>query len=58
MVVGGVTDFVWGVDAEGKPLESIATPLSLSKRQYRAGEAVASGPTGGLNAHVRRTRSQ
>jgi hypothetical protein len=34
-------------DAEGRSLESIATPLSLSRRRYVAGEAVASGPTAG-----------
>jgi MFS family permease len=58
MVIAGVTEFIWGVDAEQKSLETIASPLSLSRRQYLAGEAVASGPTGGLTAHVRRTRRE
>jgi len=31
MVIGGVTEAFLGVDAEGKSLESIATPLSARR---------------------------
>jgi MFS family permease len=58
MVLGGLTEFVWGVDAERKSLESIAAPLSISRRDFVAGDAVASGLTGGLTHHVRRTRRE
>ena len=30
MVVGGVAEIAWGVAAEGKSLEAIATPLSVT----------------------------
>ncbi|GAA2418287.1 MFS transporter [Streptomyces glaucosporus] len=53
MIAGGVTAFVWGVDAERRSLENIAVPLSAVTAD--AGEASASGLTGGLTAHVRRT---
>jgi MFS family permease len=58
MIVGGIVESAWGVDAEGKLLEEIATPLSIRPiRHLRriAGEVVASGVTGGLHPHVRRT---
>jgi hypothetical protein len=56
MVVAGIAEFVRGVDAERQSLEHVAASLSLSRRQYLAGEGVASGTTGGLTWHVRRTR--
>ena len=59
MILGGIVEFVWGVDAEGRSLEEIARPLSirpLRRLRRLAGEVVASGVTGGLHPHVRRTR--
>jgi MFS family permease len=53
MFLGGLTAFVWGVNAERRSLEQIATPLSA--RMVGSGEAAASGLTGGLTSHVRRT---
>ena len=35
MVIGGIITFVLGVDAERKPLEEVADPLSLANRQQR-----------------------
>ena len=52
MILGGLTEFVWGVNAERKPLEDIATPLSA--RRQLATSAMESGLTGGLSPHVRR----
>jgi MFS family permease len=52
MIVGGVVEYLWGVDAERRSLESVATPLSA--RTAAAVGAVASGLTGGLTPHVRR----
>jgi MFS family permease len=53
MLIGGLIEFVWGVDAERRSLEDVATPLSV-----RAVTAAAeSGLTGGLTSHVRRTWS-
>ncbi|TCO20274.1 putative MFS family arabinose efflux permease [Kribbella steppae] len=50
MIIGGLVEFVWGVNAERRSLEAVATPLSA-----RAATAAAeSGLTGGLTAHVRR----
>jgi MFS family permease len=53
MVLGGVTALVWGVNAERKSLENIAVPLSAVVAA--AGGSAASGLTGGLTSHVRRT---
>jgi MFS family permease len=50
MIIGGFVEYVWGVDAERRSLEAVATPLSA-----RAATAAAeSGLTGGLTSHVRR----
>jgi MFS family permease len=59
MILGGIVEFVWGVDAEGRSLEEIARPLSirpLRRLRRLASEVVASGVTGGLHPHVRRTK--
>jgi MFS family permease len=53
MVVGGLVEFVWGVNAERRSLEDVALPLA-ARRTTATGHAVASGLTGGLAAHVRR----
>ncbi|GAA4831332.1 MFS transporter [Kitasatospora terrestris] len=53
MVAGGLTAYRWGVDAERRSLESVAIPLSAVT--VRAGDTSASGLTGGLTSHVRRT---
>jgi MFS family permease len=62
MVAGGVIEFIWGVDAERRSLEDIATPLSVRRPISRARElarrAVASGLKGGLESHVRHERRQ
>jgi hypothetical protein len=29
MIVGGLVEIVFGIDAEGKPLEQIAAPLTV-----------------------------
>jgi MFS family permease len=50
MIVGGLIEFIWGVDAERQSLEAVATPLSA--RAVTAG--TESGLTGGLTSHVRR----
>ncbi|WP_344109647.1 MFS transporter [Kribbella alba] len=50
MLIGGLLEFAWGVNAERQSLEAIATPLSV--RAVIAG--AESGLTGGLTAHVRR----
>jgi MFS family permease len=52
MIVGGLVGFMWGVDAERRSLEAVATPLSA--RAAAASRACASGLTGGCTAHVRR----
>ena len=50
MIIGGLVEFAWGINAERRSLEAVATPLSA-----RAATAAAeSGLTGGLTAHVRR----
>jgi len=51
MIVGGLIELAWGVDAERRPLEAVATPLSVSAVTAGA----ESGLTGGLTPHVRRT---
>jgi MFS family permease len=51
MIIGGVIEFIWGVDAEGRSLEAVATPLSA---QAVAACCAQSGLTGGLTSHVRR----
>ncbi|MEV6894751.1 MFS transporter [Kribbella sp. NPDC051137] len=50
MVIGGLVEFIWGIDAERRSLEAVATPLSV--RAVVAG--AESGLTGGLTSHVRR----
>jgi MFS family permease len=50
MFIGGLIEFIWGVDAEQRSLEAVATPLSV--RGFTAG--AESGLTGGLTSHVRR----
>jgi MFS family permease len=50
MFVGGLIELIWGVDAERRSLEAVATPLSV--RGLEAG--TESGLTGGLTSHVRR----
>ena len=50
MFFGGLIEFIWGVDAEQRSLEAVATPLSV--RGLTAG--AESGLTGGLTSHVRR----
>jgi MFS family permease len=52
MILGGLVEFAWGVDAEGRPLEEVATPLSMSGIT----SACESGLTGGLTSHVRRVQ--
>jgi MFS family permease len=52
MVIGGLTEYVWGVDAERRSLESVAKPLSATAAAASA--ATAGGLTGGLTSHVRR----
>ncbi|MDB4952980.1 MAG: major facilitator superfamily 1 [Myxococcales bacterium] len=52
MVVGGLVEFIWGVNAEKQPLEAVARPLSA--RTGAVTSSMASGLTGGMNAHVRR----
>jgi hypothetical protein len=49
-LIGGFGEFAWGVNAEGRSLEAIATPLSV--RAVIAG--AERGLTGGLTSHVRR----
>jgi len=43
MAVGGIAEILFGVDAEGKTLESIAKPLSAAKRRVQSGSDVESG---------------
>jgi MFS family permease len=52
MIIGGVIEFAWGVNAERRSLEEVATPLSA--RAAAASAAVESGLDGGLKPHVRR----
>jgi hypothetical protein len=52
MFLGGLTAFVFGVNAERQSLESIAKPLSA--REQAAASGGASRLTGGLAAGVRR----
>ncbi|MGH3462664.1 MAG: MFS transporter [Kribbellaceae bacterium] len=56
MVIGGMVEFAWGVNAEQRSLEEVATPLSArpTRRARAATAAAESGLTGGLTAHVRR----
>jgi hypothetical protein len=53
MVIGGIVAFVWGVNAERRSLEHVTVPLSAV--MVPAVGAAASGLTGGLTSHVRRT---
>lgn len=53
MVLGGLTAFRWGVDAERRPLEEVAVPLSASVRA--AGGSAAPAPAHGVRP-TRRTR--
>ena len=50
MMIGGLVEFAWGVDAERRSLEAVATPLSVQALTAGA----ESGLTGGLTSHVRR----
>jgi MFS family permease len=43
MAVGGIAEILFGVDAEGKTLESIAEPLSAVGRRVQSGAEVESG---------------
>jgi hypothetical protein len=43
MAVGGIAEIFFGVNAEGKPLKSIAEPLSVAKRRVKSGTEVGSG---------------
>jgi MFS family permease len=43
MAVGGIAEIFFGVDAEGKSLESIAEPLSAAKQRVKSGTEVDSG---------------
>ncbi len=43
MAIGGIAEIFFGVDAEGKTLESIAAPLSAAKDRVKAGAEVDSG---------------
>ncbi|OJU83380.1 MAG: MFS transporter [Solirubrobacterales bacterium 70-9] len=43
MAVGGIAEILFGVNAEGKTLESIAEPLSAAKRRVQSGAEVGSG---------------
>ena len=52
MVFGGIVELAWGVDAERRPLEAVARPLSALEQA--ASESASSGLTGGLTSHVRR----
>lgn len=51
MIIGGLVEFAWGINAERRSLEAVATPLSA---QTVAACCAESGLTGGLTAHVRR----
>ncbi|HEY5333862.1 MAG TPA: MFS transporter [Solirubrobacterales bacterium] len=42
MAIGGIAEIFFGVDAEGKTLESIAEPLSAAKRRAPSGTEVGS----------------
>jgi MFS family permease len=42
MAIGGIAEILFGVDAEGKTLESIAEPLSTAKRRVKSGTEVDS----------------
>ncbi len=47
MIAGGLITFILGVDAERKPLEEVADPLSLANRsERREGWRDARGDTG------------
>jgi MFS family permease len=43
MAIGGIAEIFFGVNAEGKTLESIAEPLSAAKRRVQSGTEVQSG---------------
>jgi MFS family permease len=43
MAVGGIAEIFFGVDAEGKTLESIAEPLSAAKGRLGSGTELDSG---------------
>lgn len=52
MIIGGIVAAVLGVDAEGKSLEEVATPLSSVTRllpSYPAGATTKQPIRGGLN---------
>jgi MFS family permease len=53
MVVAGIVEFIWGVDAERKSLEAVARPLS-ARAETATSYGMASGLTGGFDAHIRR----
>lgn len=47
MAIGGIAEILFGVNAEGKTLESIAQPLSAAKARISSGKTateVGSGP--------------
>ena len=44
MAIGGIAEILFGVDAEGKTLESIAEPLSAAKGRLGSETKVESGP--------------
>ncbi len=39
MIAGGLIAFVWGIDAAGKSLENITTPLGVEKKKQTAAPA-------------------
>jgi MFS family permease len=44
MILGGVAAIIFGVNAEGKPLEDVATPLSVIAKPPEATGPAATGP--------------
>ena len=48
MAVGGVAELIFGVQAEGRSLEDIATPLTASGKSAKPGETGQSGRSGKL----------
>jgi MFS family permease len=52
MLVGGIVEFIWGVNAEKRSLESVALPLSA--RADAVSAAVEGGLTSGFKPHIRR----
>ena len=43
MILGGVVEALWGVEAAGRPLEAVAAPLSAVRRRLHEAEATLTG---------------